>query len=173
MDEKWVEQIRRNLEQKSSEELLQILKEDDREGWTDEAFVAIRHILEARGENPDPPAEKVVHDELAQANLRERPGCVTVFAILMVIGAILYVLGSIVDVFRFAGDEVNLLITLAFLGLYLAVAVGLWQLKNWARIAVIVLQSLEMLLWIDVLFSDIVTVVASSLSHCRTADRRP
>ena len=79
----------------------------------------------------------------------------------MAIGATLYALVSIVGVLGRAGDEascIGAVVTLALAGLYVTVAVGLWRLKNWARIAVIVLQSLGMLVSIVLLFSGVASV---------------
>jgi hypothetical protein len=160
MDEKWIEQIRRNLETKSTEELLQIWEKNDRDKWTDEAFIAIQRILEARSENPGPqglPAseDKVTQGIAAQADQSQRPGCVTTFAILVVIGAILSALGGIITVVSGpAGDGGNMIgavIALSIAVLYVAVAVGLWWLKNWARIATIVLLGLSMLILVALL----------------------
>jgi len=48
MDEKQLEQIRFRMEEKDTEELLEIWKKNDREEWTEEAFETIREILLAR-----------------------------------------------------------------------------------------------------------------------------
>jgi hypothetical protein len=155
MDEKWIEQIRLSLESKDSDELLQIWQANDREAWRAEAFVAIRQILEERGVDPglqDQPAA-------APAGQRARPGCVTAFVILMGIEVAVFVLGSLANAalapYIDTGSKLGIGITLVFAALYAAVAVGLWQLKNWARIAVIVLLSLNILLLVALLFSGI------------------
>jgi hypothetical protein len=60
MDTKIVEDIRKNLTNKTSDELLQIWKENDRERWSEMAFEATKQILNERGiELPpqDPPKE--------------------------------------------------------------------------------------------------------------------
>lgn len=48
MDEKLIEQIRENIKSKSTEELLKIWKENDREQYSEEAFEAVKQILEER-----------------------------------------------------------------------------------------------------------------------------
>lgn len=49
MNMKMVEDIRRNLGDKSSDELIQIWKENDHERWSGDAFEAIKQILTERG----------------------------------------------------------------------------------------------------------------------------
>ena len=49
MNMKIVEDIRRNLGNKSSDELIQIWKENDHERWSGDAFEAIKQILTERG----------------------------------------------------------------------------------------------------------------------------
>jgi hypothetical protein len=162
MNEKWIEQIRRNLETRSTEELLQIWEKNDRNEWTDEAFIVIQRILEARGENPSPQGlpsseDQVTQGKAAHADQRQRPGCVTAFAILVVIGAIFSVLNQFIPVISgSAWDEGNIIgavVALSLAGLSIAVAVGLWRLKNWARIATIVLLGLNMLILVALLAS--------------------
>lgn len=49
MDKRMVEDIRQNWASKSSDDLLRIWKENDREQWSDAAFEAAREILTERG----------------------------------------------------------------------------------------------------------------------------
>lgn len=49
-----VSTVRKNLEAKSSEELLKIWEENDRSQWTDEAFEAVKQILLERGRQLPP-----------------------------------------------------------------------------------------------------------------------
>ena len=56
MNERLIEQIRRRMEEKSTEKLPEIWKDNDRMEWSDEAFAAVHKILVARGENPPPQA---------------------------------------------------------------------------------------------------------------------
>jgi hypothetical protein len=94
-------------------------------------------------------------DEPTHSRSHKRPGCVTAYAILLGIGAGLaglFGIWSIVAVIvegTFESDPV--LLTFFFIFLF-AIAIldfllarGLWRLKNWARIAIIVLQSLGVL----------------------------
>ncbi len=102
---------------------------------------------------------------------RGRPGCVTLYAVLTAISALGGILTSLAmllglgagadmieemlnaqatslpfDMSMFMGFFwVALVLSMVVSTLYLAVAVGVWLLKNWARVAVIVLQTLGML----------------------------
>jgi len=51
MNNEMVEQVRRKMEEKDTEELLAIWRKNDKEEWTEEAFEAICQILSARGES--------------------------------------------------------------------------------------------------------------------------
>jgi len=54
MNEKLIAQIQGKMNSNSTEELLNIYKQNDRGQWTDEAFIAIQNILKKRGEKlPD------------------------------------------------------------------------------------------------------------------------
>jgi len=100
-----------------------------------------------------------------------RPGCVTAYAVLTGIGGLFGILGAITiamllisgrqmlaEAFEMAGPgfpiDLNTFtgamwiyvgIALVVAAINLAIAFGLWYLKNWARIAVIVLNSLGLL----------------------------
>lgn len=101
----------------------------------------------------------------AYAKPRERPGCVTLYAVLLAIVAVLGILGTtLTGISLLAGSSLvpgnrlppEMQGSEAILGAVIAVpffmsifnfvlAVGLWRLKNWARIAIIVLQTLGFL----------------------------
>ena len=51
MNNRLIRQIRKNMKSKTTEELTQILKKSDKKQYSEEAFEAIRQILEAREEN--------------------------------------------------------------------------------------------------------------------------
>lgn len=55
MDKKMVENIRKNMEAKTTEELQQIWKENNRNEYSDEAFEAIRQLLSEREKTSPPP----------------------------------------------------------------------------------------------------------------------
>lgn len=58
-----------NMRQKSTEELLQIWKENDRTEWSDEAYVAIKQVLDERNVSlPAQTAPAVVQDDDADPN---------------------------------------------------------------------------------------------------------
>ena len=111
-------------------------------------------------------------DGLRPAKPRHRPGCLTIYAILLALGGFFGALstllmgvglllgGGLIEELVPMPSEVGALpISLSFtiimlitlgLGLFvsllnLSIAIGLWRLKNWARILVIVLQSLSFL----------------------------
>jgi len=157
MNEELIEQIRRNLETKSTAELLQIWEKNDRNEWSDQAFIAVQRILEARGENPGPQGPPVSEDKEPQGDRRQRPGCVTAFIILAVIGAIYSVLQQVLTFISGSywdtGSTIGAVVALSIAGVYIAVAVGLWRLQNWARIATIVLLGLTLLLLAGLLLS--------------------
>jgi tetratricopeptide (TPR) repeat protein len=103
---------------------------------------------------------------------RGRPGCVTLYAILLGILGLLGLLGVVLLalVWRIGsnllssslGSRADLLVellqastpllwisigvTLLISGLYLVVAIGLWSIKNWARIVVILMTGLQLVL---------------------------
>ena len=86
----------------------------------------------------------------AYSRPRERPGCVTVYAVLLGIGAGMIALGGIVGGTglmsasygsKLAGQAV-MAVAIILATLYFLLARGLWNLKNWARIIVIVTNAL-------------------------------
>lgn len=86
--------------------------------------------------------------EPASSRSDKRPGCVTAYAVFLGLGAALYfggiVFAALVAVF--IGDTTGMsvgavAIQLAVAGLCFVMSRGLWRLRNWARIAVIVVQS--------------------------------
>jgi hypothetical protein len=82
---------------------------------------------------------------------RERPGCVTAYVILLWIAAVLIALGGIVT----GINEKQFGIVIGGVvvgGLEFVLATGIWRLKNWARIIVIVLQSVGVVVGVISLF---------------------
>lgn len=84
-------------------------------------------------------------DYLLSFSSKERPGCVTAAAIIMALSAIPPALKSL-SVLTVIGRDSDFFLFLAYLWgdiiLSLVLAWGLWHLKNWARILVIILLSL-------------------------------
>ncbi len=85
----------------------------------------------------------------ASATPRERPGCVTLYAALLFLGAAVVAIAGFVVAARVASSNGNVLLSVGALiaiwiiaALYFLLAQGLWQLKNWARIIIIVFQGL-------------------------------
>lgn len=145
MNEELAEQIRINMELRSTEELRRILQEN-MQGLPAEELTAIRRVLEARGESLGSQAS--APNKPANTGQSQRPGCITAAAILLGIVSLMAVMRAVLSVLA-TGDEGALvgLVTAAILGVvYFLVARGLWRLKNWARIAFIVLNGLSMLL---------------------------
>ncbi len=70
---------------------------------------------------------------VSAAELAERPGCVTAYAVLLFIGAALITLGAIA--LAGGGDVggLELVLLLAVAGAEIAIGAGLWRMKNWAR----------------------------------------
>jgi hypothetical protein len=101
-------------------------------------------------------------DEPAPSQLYKRPGCVTAYAVILGIGAVLVGLLGIISIFASVSDA-DLSIGPAIIFLAAAVvdfliARGVWRLKNWARIAVIVVQSLGILFSLLGLFAQALPV---------------
>ncbi len=80
--------------------------------------------------------------------MNERPGCVTAYAILLGIGAVVSCIAGFL-LLADSRDGIQGLSAIVFAAvtaaLYLVIARGLWLLRNWARIVVIVLQVLSVL----------------------------
>jgi hypothetical protein len=84
-----------------------------------------------------------------------RPGCVTAYAVLLFVVAGLLALGAVLSVvfgvFGLSDESYGALflplavVYIVIAGLYFLLGRGLWRLKNWARIIIIVLQSLGLL----------------------------
>jgi hypothetical protein len=166
MNEQWIEQLRHNLDGKSTEELLQIWQDNNREEYSDEAFIAIGRILAARGETPGPQLEQIPPVETPEANYPKRPGFVTFFALLVGIGAALYALLALLGLYlanTYTGSTgtMEAILVLVFSGLNIGVAVGLWYMKNWARYLVMALLILNMILLVMFLFSGALTIPAA------------
>jgi hypothetical protein len=79
---------------------------------------------------------------------KSRPGCITIYAILLFLGSASFVCGGIVGSTNPLNESERFFniaagISMALVGLFMLIlGIGLWQLKKWARIAVIVMQSL-------------------------------
>lgn len=103
----------------------------------------------------------------ALSEAKTRPGCVTIYAILLFLGAASFLCGGIfgstspltesVGQFKLAAG-----ISMALAGVFMLIlGIGLWQLKNWARIAMIVMQSLAI---VGSIFSALTALTAPSTS---------
>jgi tetratricopeptide (TPR) repeat protein len=121
---------------------------------------------------------------VARAPARKRPGCVTVYAILLALGAVSGILGAIaialmmsasragmeelsatyevflpIDLEQFMGLMWVWAVGVVVLGgLNLAIAIGLWAMKNWARIAVLIMSVLGLLLGVAQAATSILTL---------------
>lgn len=78
----------------------------------------------------------------------ERPGCVTAYAVLLGIAAVMLALAGWIGgstLMSEGDDEIGLLLLVAgTIGavLYFVIARGLWQMRNWARVLVMVVTGL-------------------------------
>jgi hypothetical protein len=81
------------------------------------------------------------------AGIQPRPGCVSVYAVLLAIGAIIIGLGGFVlgsdDSFAGGGAVVVIAIALVWAVLQFLLARGLWRQKNWARILIVIIGALS------------------------------
>jgi hypothetical protein len=82
---------------------------------------------------------------------KTRPGCITIYAILLFLGSASFLCGGIFgstnpliesEVFSSLAAGISMGLMGVFM---LLLAIGLWRLKNWARIAVIIMQSLAII----------------------------
>ena len=80
MNEKFIEQFREQMEEKSTEDLLEIWNQYNTQEWTEEVFIAIQQILISRGVNPPPhPADESSTDG------SNKPGTSIFFWLLLII----------------------------------------------------------------------------------------
>lgn len=99
---------------------------------------------------------------------QQRPWAVIIYVSLLVVAALYLGLQIIFMTFFYIGNVISNFMDLSLLGvvgfaimlgiywgitaLLAAIAWGLWQRKNWARLVAIVVQSLAMLYWVGQLF---------------------
>jgi hypothetical protein len=107
---------------------------------------------------PHSPPTSPTLDLISSLEDQERPGCVTAYAIFLWFGSVLIALSAIFS-FAFAPAKISggAMVVVLLLGMTLvlaAIGIGLWQLKNWARITLIVLLSL------GILFNSITAITA-------------
>jgi hypothetical protein len=139
MDERLVEEIRKNFEEKSNEELLKILNDDDRDQWSDEAFEAIRRILKERPESPrptlgSPHVMKEGHvDEREPTTSQQLPVNYKWFRIGIIFAAFFYVFYLAKQGWR---EEVALVVTIISV-VYWMVLTGLTKLSKAAVMTVL------------------------------------
>ena len=95
MDTKIVEDIRKNLANKTSDELLQIWKENDRERWSEMAFEAAKQILNERGiELPPQDLPKDAKPQEAPQRSRQRTSA-RVFIVIVAVWWAIVIFGII------------------------------------------------------------------------------
>jgi hypothetical protein len=96
---------------------------------------------------------------------KTRPGCITIYVVLLFLGAASFLCGGIVGSTNPLNESDRLFniaagISMGLVGLFMLVlGIGLWQLKNWARIAAIVFQSLGI---VGGIFSTYAAITTSS-----------
>jgi len=92
-------------------------------------------------------------NRILRPQLLERPGCVTAYAVLLgIIAAFAGLAGLLFGFTTMINREFNLaaglvlsVVMLAVGGFYIMVSRGLWELKNWARIVIIVTSSIGLI----------------------------
>jgi ribosomal protein L40E len=113
----------------------------------------IERIRREVGQHRESTREESPPVRAAYSPLGERPGCVTLYAVLLGIVAGLTVIEGTISFFALIGGSyenpgLGIIVVAGILvvaGLEFLLARGLWQLKNWARITVIVIQGLGVL----------------------------
>lgn len=164
-----IDEIRSHMAGLDTGELLSIWRDNRRSDWTDEAFEAVRLVLLARGENlPDQmpticvPADEMSLSALGQAR---RPGCVTALALMLLVSGGLC---ALVGLAFGASETVALRDGLMALGvgaLYIWLGMGLWRLRSWARVAILVSQGLGLAVDLIILFSVLLGEPETYLLH--------
>jgi hypothetical protein len=107
--------------------------------------------------------QPVVTPSYPPTEAKTRPGCVTIYVILLFLGSISFlcggIFGSISPLTEPEGfPALAAGISMAFVGAFMLIlAIGLWFLKNWARIAVIVIQSFGIIMSIFSAYSALTT----------------
>jgi hypothetical protein len=149
MDQELREQIRGNFEERESEELLELWRENDRDEYSAQAFEVVREILIERGvELPEQEAGRTTKTEAdaGREGRTARPGAVyivTVVAVIKAVGLLLLLLISATIAERgLDARAVGFMIVPALL--FLALAWGAFRMKVGAYIAGIVYAVLEL-----------------------------
>lgn len=151
MDKKLVEEIKENMDTKSAEELLTILKDDDRGKYSEETFEAVEQILLRRGLPLPRRAAPPVGDETKQVDARYKGvgGWLLFFCLsLVVLSPLIAVIGVILnyELLNSYGDRLMTWLTIdSIIDVALAVfsiygGIMLWKVKpNAVRTAMIFL----------------------------------
>lgn len=106
----------------------------------------------------------------AEERIRRRPGCVTAYAIILALAGSLFVIYGLViglvgtsDLAEIPLEGTIIICTyLGIAGFQYILAYGLWNLKNWARIIIIIIQGLSVIL------SILSTTILASFGYTRT-----
>jgi hypothetical protein len=141
MDAKLVEDMRNFMDSKSTEELVQIWRENDRMKYAEEAFEAIRQIFEERGETipPQLPVRKTQPIRKKREIEGERGGFFSfrtlispiVIKIIYVLGILGLTIGGIVmimvglDVMGLGAEQLNILGTEIFVNRQILIGIGI------------------------------------------------
>ncbi len=104
----------------------------------------------------------------------KRPGCVTAYAVLLILGAGLFALTGLSGGVSFSelGSAAAGTITIAAFvvaAIYVVVAIGLWQLKNWARILILIISGLGIASGILALISVFLTPVGNVPAYLQSS----
>jgi len=92
-------------------------------------------------------------DEAAAAARRaQRPGCITAYALLLFAAGGVAALGGILLAGSGEVDAAGMITLVIVGGLYVALARGLWLMRHWAWVVVLVLQGLNLLVGVITFF---------------------
>jgi hypothetical protein len=164
MNERLIQQIRSSMEAKSTEELLKIWEENNREEYSDEAFEAIKQLLTERGITLPP--QKPFQKRLAKSGIEQmnRPKKVSLalkllylslgigfLQIIINIGYSLQLAESSPIAQRISPIIFVLLVNVGALGILWFLIYMIGKGRNWARIVYIANYTTEVMIYLIIL----------------------
>jgi membrane-associated HD superfamily phosphohydrolase len=164
MNERLIQQIRSSMEAKSTEELLKIWEENNREEYSDEAFEAIKQLLTERGITLPP--QKPFQKRLAKSGIEQmnRPKKVSLALKLLYLSLGFYILQFIINIgYLLERGELYpitqetstitdvLLSTIYTVGVRWFLIYMIGKGRNWARIVYIANYTTEVMIYLIIL----------------------
>jgi hypothetical protein len=136
---------------------MQFLNSCKNDGYQSEVAKRLSHqplgkIRNTKKEGEMSKLSELMSRDLNTENSIERPGCITYYSIFLgIVGGIFGLLISFVGILSikeniFSG-MISIIMGIAFTIFYVFIAIGLWKLKKWSRITLIILQGLGMLVY--------------------------